>query len=75
MDVLLVTVLNTVERQLAETDGPMAWQYLKTFGEAEVGRRHFSGIWSTLQLRPMLRRMSLATAFLLCDVMVTAYDG
>jgi hypothetical protein len=37
MDVLLVTVLNTVER-LAETDGPMAWQNSKTFGEAEVGQ-------------------------------------
>jgi hypothetical protein len=31
------------------------------------GRRHFSGIWFTLQLRPMPGRLSLATAGLLRD--------
>ena len=30
-----LTVLNTAESQLAETDGPMAGQNPKTFGESE----------------------------------------
>jgi hypothetical protein len=32
-----LTVLNTAESQLADTDGPMAAQNPKTFGESEVG--------------------------------------
>jgi hypothetical protein len=37
------------------------------------GSRHSSGIWFTLQLRPMPGRLSLATALLLHDV--AAYCG
>jgi hypothetical protein len=50
-------------------------QYLEEFGARiamvsltlTFGRRHFSGIWFTLQSRPMPGRLSLATALLLHD--------
>jgi hypothetical protein len=61
--------------KLSANGNSRSLQYLEEFGARTAmvsliltfGRRHFGGIWFTLQLRPMPGRLSLATALLLHD--------